>query len=83
VPSLAERPSGLLAQIADRLHDLCQPLTALQCRLEIVQMERRPDGAVFTGYLQCLEECRRMNLLMASMRELVQRARSMEDERPG
>ena len=57
-----------LEQRHAELHDLCQPLTALQCRLEIgkmlgdvVSLEEAVDGA--------LEETRRMCEVIAVMRQ--------------
>jgi hypothetical protein len=50
------------------LHDLCQPLTALQCRLEMGRMLGHPEAleeAVKGG----LEETRRMFHIIAHMRQ--------------
>jgi len=50
------------------LHDLCQPLTALQCRLEMGRMLGHPEDleeAVKGG----LEDTRRMFDLIAHMRQ--------------
>ncbi len=50
------------------LHDLCQPLTALQCRLELGGMLGRSEAleeAVKGG----LEETRRMFQIIAHMRQ--------------
>ena len=50
------------------LHDLCQPLTALQCRLEMGRMLGYPEAleeAVKGG----LEETRRMFHIIAQMRQ--------------
>ncbi len=58
------------------LHDLCQPLTALQCRLELAEMIGNPEAfeeAVKGG----LEETRRMFDIIAHMR---QRLLEMETE---
>jgi signal transduction histidine kinase len=80
-----DTPAGraeTMAQLAARLHDLCQPLTALQCRLELFQMQGAP-GELFEGVSECLRECARMNQLTDSMRELVQRGESMEEKRVG
>jgi hypothetical protein len=52
------------------LHDLCQPLTTLQCRLEMAQMMDTPEDyreAVRSG----LAECVRLSAAVASMREAV------------
>jgi signal transduction histidine kinase len=50
------------------LHDLCQPLTALQCRLEMGKMLGHPEAleeAVKGG----LEDTRRMFHIIADMRQ--------------
>lgn len=50
------------------LHDLCQPLTALQCRLEMGKMLGHPEAleeAVNGG----LKETRRMFHIIAQMRQ--------------
>jgi hypothetical protein len=65
-----------LEQSHAELHDLCQPLTALQCRLEVGRMqgharalEEAVDGA--------LEETRRMFKVITLMR---QRLLGIEEE---
>ena len=71
--------AGVTAQISERLHDLCQPLTALQCRLEIAQMQAnaqaRVQGEVVEWVSDCLRECERMNVLVTAMKELVMQER--------
>jgi len=60
-----------MLEIAASLHDLCQPLTALQCRLEIGQMFGTPEAyreAVTDG----LRESERLLLAVTALRELVQ-----------
>ncbi len=57
-----------LEQSHAELHDLCQPLTALQCRLEIGRMLGRADAleeAIDGG----LEATRRMFEIVARMRQ--------------
>jgi signal transduction histidine kinase len=66
----------VMAELAERLHDLCQPLTALQCRLEIAGMQGEAIGTA----RDCMGECERMNRLVKSMRELVRRAQNLEEE---
>jgi len=65
--------SPAVAVIAEQLHDLCQPLTALQCRLEIghMQANRCASGCDATVWADCLRECRRLNLSVAKMQALV------------
>lgn len=82
----AEAEQGLLLSLAHSLHEICQPLTALQCRLEIEQMEREgtvPEGDDRTGRSleECLRECGRLNDRVSLMRSLVRRA--LQEEREG
>jgi hypothetical protein len=56
------------------LHELCQPLTTLQCRLEMAGLVDTPEGyraAVDHG----LAECSRLVLAVGSMREILQSTR--------
>jgi hypothetical protein len=69
-------------QISQALHDLCQPLTTLQCRLEIAQMGGTPDDfreAVELG----LVECDRLIQGVGLMRKIVRESRSVEAEIAG
>lgn len=52
------------------LHELCQPLTTLQCGLELAGLTNTPEGyraAVSTG----LSECARLSERVHQMREIV------------
>jgi hypothetical protein len=65
-----------LEQSHAELHDLCQPLTALQCRLELGRMLGNPaalEEAIDGG----LEETRRMFEVIALIR---QRLLGIEEE---
>jgi hypothetical protein len=67
----------LMNEIAEVLHDLCQPLTALQCRLEIGQInETATVQGSTTVWMDCLQECARLNNAVVTMRDLVQQARA-------
>jgi hypothetical protein len=71
-------------QIGRALHDLCQPLTTLQCRLEIAGMTGTNEAyreAVDMG----LAECVRLMQSVDSMREIVRSVRTAEasQSRPG
>jgi signal transduction histidine kinase len=58
-------------QLNSALHDLCQPLTTLQCRLEMAILSDSVEGyreAAETG----LTECRRIVQLVESMRAILQ-----------
>jgi C4-dicarboxylate-specific signal transduction histidine kinase len=58
----------VLEQMHAELHDLCQPLTALQCRLEIGKMLGH-DGALQEAVDGGLEETRRMFEVIARIRQ--------------
>lgn len=75
-----------MSRLAHDLHEICQPLTALQCRLEIEQMERvgsAPESAGRTDRVlaECLRECGRLNDRVGTMRTLIKRA--LMEEREG
>jgi hypothetical protein len=57
-----------LEQSHAELHDLCQPLTALQCRLEMGRMLGHA-GALEESVDGALEETRRMFEVVAQMRQ--------------
>ncbi|HEV2619877.1 MAG TPA: hypothetical protein VGU23_08055 [Acidobacteriaceae bacterium] len=69
-------------QISQALHDLCQPLTTLQCRLEIAQL-----GGTDQDYREAVElglvECDRLIEGVGLMRQIVRDTRSVESERAG
>jgi hypothetical protein len=69
--------SAGMEQIGRALHDLCQPLTTLQCRLEIAGMTGTNEAyreAVDLG----LAECVRLMESVDSMREIVRAIRASE-----
>lgn len=75
----AEEPRALLTKLAHDLHEICQPLTALQCRLEIEQMEREgevpsDDDRTNRTLADCVRECERMNEHVSTMRMSIRRA---------
>ena len=66
-----------LEQVGRALHDLCQPLTTLQCRLEIAGLVGTAEAyrdAVELG----LVECGRLAEGVQSMREILQANRQAE-----
>jgi hypothetical protein len=79
----AETEGDLLTRIAKALHEMCQPLTVLQCRLEIDLMESDLGTSVTQTAADCLRECDRLNASVANMRTLLQRAMMDERERLG
>jgi hypothetical protein len=56
-----------LNELGDRLHDLCQPLTALQFGLELGGMDAEP-AAMQAAIAAALVECERMNANVHAMR---------------
>jgi hypothetical protein len=62
-----------MKQMGRALHDLCQPLTTLQCRLEIAVMTGTGE-AHREAVEQGLADCARLTEAVASMREIVRTA---------
>lgn len=61
-------------QIGAALHEMCQPLTTLQCSLEMAALTDTQEAyreAMETG----LAECRRMVESVESMREILHQAK--------
>ena len=57
-------------RIGKALHDLCQPLTTLQCRLEMAELDDSAEAyraAVELG----LAECGRIAVVVGKMREIL------------
>jgi hypothetical protein len=72
---LSEQTSSreAIRQMDAVLHDLCQPLTTLRCRLELAGLTRTPEAyreAVSRG----MKECARLVEAVDSMREIVHSA---------
>jgi hypothetical protein len=72
----------VITEIAEALHDMCQPLTALHCRLEMAQMS---EGAAASSggaavWPDCLRECDRLIEAVVTMRNLVRQARASDQE---
>ena len=76
--SEAREGVGGVKDMSKALHDLCQPLTTLQCRLELASVVGTTEAyreAVELG----LEECSRLMHAVGAMREIV-RAAAQETE---
>lgn len=60
-------------QMHEELHDLCQPLTALQCVLELGRMQRRESAPGEDALLECvngaLEETQRIFAVIERIRQ--------------
>ena len=66
-----------MKQMDRALHELCQPLTTLQCGLEVAGMTGTPEAfreAVEMG----LTECARLGQVVGSMREILNATRPAE-----
>lgn len=66
-----------MKQMDMALHELCQPLTTLQCGLEIAGLTGTPEAfreAVEMGMTQCA----RLVQVVGSMREILRAARPAE-----
>jgi hypothetical protein len=74
----------LVREMRELLHDLCQPLTALQCRLEIAKIHGDPELLLETVE-DSLIETRRLVEAIAKMRErlLSEEPGSGEEETEG
>lgn len=71
------RPVDGLAAVTDAVHDLCQPLTSLLCRLEVEPPDE--EGGIWMSarmHGDCLRECRRMEAAVAMIRAAVARAQA-------
>jgi hypothetical protein len=72
---MADMRNEMLGELDRELHDLCQPLTTLQCRLEMAQMmgdQGHLKEAVDVG----VTEAQRIVVAVARMRAILER----EDE---
>jgi len=85
VRELGEEATGdaLVERIDVALHGLCQPLTVLQCRLAIGELNGEPE-AMREAIREALLECARLNNTVGSMRTMLQQAmQGSDDERRG
>ncbi len=74
-----QRRAEMLKRIEKQLHDLCQPLTTLQCRLELGAM--CADGASLLEAVQGgLQETEKLFAGIGAMRESLQREMSRMHE---
>jgi hypothetical protein len=62
---------AFLNEIAEELHDLCQPLTALQCLLEIARLPGDCHNVLLETVEDSLTETRRIFIAVARMRERI------------
>ncbi|WP_353068798.1 hypothetical protein RBB75_17335 [Tunturibacter empetritectus] len=76
-------PADFVERLDVALHDLCQPLTVLQCRLAMGEMIGEPD-AMLEAIREALKECVRLNQTVGTMRTMLQQVKEdTNDERIG
>jgi hypothetical protein len=63
--------TGLATRMDHALHELCQPLTVLQCRLAMGELIGGQD-AMRDAITEALVECARINLAIGLMRDMLQ-----------
>ena len=66
-------------ELAKGLHDLCQPLTTLQCRLEIALMDPTA-GEMEQAITDGLAECTKLNAAIRKMQEQVHHSNDARSE---
>jgi C4-dicarboxylate-specific signal transduction histidine kinase len=69
-----------IEQMSTALHSLCQPLTTLQCRLEMAELVGTMDG-YREAVTHALAECTRLVDGVGSMREILRAARPADGAR--
>jgi signal transduction histidine kinase len=62
--------------IESALHEMCQPLTVLRCRLELAGLDGSLD-AMRDAIVDSVQQCARLNATVETIRDLVIQA--MED----
>jgi hypothetical protein len=78
--NVAEKVRSRLAmRMDDALHELCQPLTVLQCRLAMGELIGAPD-AMRSAIAEALVECTRVNLAVRLMREMLQHELQVDEQ---
>ncbi|MEO6981958.1 MAG: hypothetical protein ABI072_02455 [Edaphobacter sp.] len=71
--------SGELVERIDvALHGLCQPLTVLQCRLAMGELLGTPE-ALREAIRESLLECGRLNVVVGTMRAMLQQSVATEE----
>lgn len=79
MPQMRGSEVNLAERIDDMLHGLCQPLTVLQCRLALGELNGEPE-AMRSAIGEALGECARMNRAVGAMREMLLEAGSGEQQ---
>lgn len=76
---LSPRVEEMFVGMEVALHDLCQPLTVLQCKLELGLL-KGGEEAIEAAARDGLKECKRLNAVVMTMRELIQQRLDVETE---
>ncbi len=71
-------PDNLASEIATGLHDLCQPLSTLQCRLEIGMMDATAT-AMSAAIAEALHVCVQLNDQVRGMQIRVLQSRAARE----
>ncbi len=72
----------VISGIEVALHELCQPLTVLRCKLELGMLKGGPD-AMREAMVDGVHECLRLNAAVETMRSLVVQAMEANEENRG
>jgi len=78
-----ERRMQQMHEIGNALHDLCQPLTTMQCRLEMAKILDKPQDyreAVELGLAECVRLAKAVTLMRSAVRRATQQ---MKDDADG
>ncbi|MDQ2835559.1 MAG: hypothetical protein M3Y50_17815 [Acidobacteriota bacterium] len=67
-------------QIDVALHDICQPLTVLQCRLAMGELIGEPDS-MREAIREALKECARLNVTVEKMRKTLEQMVEQKEKR--
>ena len=83
VEGLNERAAclALIQELSEAVHDLCQPLTTLQCRLEIAGLTGSAEAyreSVELGLLECARTVEAVELMRGILRAAERSARRGE-----
>ena len=77
VEDAARQDLDVAAELNTTLHDMCQPLTALLCVLELAQMEAA-DHPVSDSVAAALRESERLRNAVIHMRKILESARRQQ-----
>lgn len=73
-----ELGTELRAELRKGLHDLGQPLTALQCRLYLGQMDGHSAEALLAAVSESMTECERVIACVRDLQTMVERGEARE-----